>query len=230
MAETQASVIAPVFPLPNVVFFPHTFLPLHVFEPRYRAMVRAALEGDRRIVMVLAKEERPPSEWPSVHRLGTLGRIEFAEPLEDGRSNLVLQGLVRVELGDLEPRPEDARDPARWFAAHLAPRGEAVPDLQDPRVVDAKTVLLMTARRYGEHVLSGRYPADLLTDEAPYATLVNQAATMLRARMEEKQALLALDDVGERAEAVERALAAQIAAQRTVGRFRERRPEDFRRN
>lgn len=222
--------IAPVFPLPNVVFFPHTLLPLHVFEPRYRRMVRAALDGDRMIAMVLAREERPPSAWPSIHGIGTLGKVEFVEPLEDGRYHLVLRGIVRVDVGELEPRPADPADPARWFAAALTPRGEVAPDLQDPRVADAKAAFLMTARRYGERVLEGRYPTDLLTEASAYAAVVNQAATILRASVEEKQALLALDDVGERAERVERALASQLAAQAMVGKFRDRRPEDLRLN
>lgn len=230
MAGAQGSVIAPVFPLPNVVFFPHTLLPLHVFEPRYRRMVRAAMDGDQLIAMVLAREERTPAEWPSIHPLGTLGKIEFVEPLSDGRFHLVLRGIVRVDVEELEPRPADPSEPARWFAAALAPRGEAVPDLQDPRVADAKAAFLMTARRYGERVLEGRYPTDLLTEASAYAAVVNQAATMLRASVEEKQALLALDDVGERAERVERALAGQLAAHLMVARFRDRRPEDPRLN
>ncbi len=222
--------VAPVFPLPNVVFFPYTLLPLHIFEPRYRRMMAEAMEGDRRIAIVLAREERPPSAAPLVHAVGTLGKIEFVDPLEGGRSNVVLRGLVRVELGELAPRPSDPGDPARYFTARLTPRGEAVPDLQDPRVADAKASFLMAARRYGERVLAGRYPVDLLTEASPYAVVVNHAASMLRLNVEEKQALLALDDVGERAERVERVIAEQVSAEASVEGFRIRRPEDPRRN
>ena len=49
----MSSVFVPIFPLPDLTFFPHTLLPLHIFEPRYRAMTRAALEGDRYIAMAL---------------------------------------------------------------------------------------------------------------------------------------------------------------------------------
>ena len=221
---------APIFPLPNVVHFPHTFLPLHVFEPRYRRMTEAALAGDRRIAMVLAREERPPAEWPDVHGMGSLGRIEVVERLSDGRYLIVLEGLVRVELGELRPTPSNPWDPARYFVADLTARGEALPDLQDPRVADRKTALLMTARRYGERVLEGRCPADRLTDAASYASLVNHAATMLRVSVAEKQSLLELDDVGERAERVEVAMVEQLRALEGVEAFAIRRPPDPRFN
>ena len=73
----------PVFPLANVVLFPHTYLPLHVFEPRYRAMVAHALEGSRLIVVVLAREELPPGHRPDIHPIGSVGRIDVINRLED---------------------------------------------------------------------------------------------------------------------------------------------------
>jgi Lon protease-like protein len=90
----------PIFPLPNVVLFPNVFLPLHIFEPRYRAMVADALEGDRIIGMVLLQpgyeakyEGRPP-----VFSIGCAGVITHAEPLGDGRYNIVLRGLERFRI------------------------------------------------------------------------------------------------------------------------------------
>ena len=76
----KATVKAPVFPLANVVFFPHTFLPLHVFEPRYVTMVSAALTGDGLIAMVLAREERPAGEHLAVHPVGSVGRMVVVGP------------------------------------------------------------------------------------------------------------------------------------------------------
>jgi Lon protease-like protein len=90
----------PIFPLPNVVLFPNVFLPLHIFEPRYRAMVGDALRGDRIIGMVLLQpgcgasdEGRPP-----VFPIGCAGVITHAEPLNDGRFNIVLRGLERFRI------------------------------------------------------------------------------------------------------------------------------------
>jgi Lon protease-like protein len=90
----------PIFPLPNVVLFPNVFLPLHIFEPRYREMVAEALEGDRIIGMVLLRpgyeadyEGRPP-----VYPIGCAGLISHAERLRDGRYNIVLRGLEKFRI------------------------------------------------------------------------------------------------------------------------------------
>jgi Lon protease-like protein len=90
----------PLFPLPNVVLFPGVFLPLHIFEPRYRAMTEDALAGDRMIGMALLKpgfeaeyEGRPP-----IYPVGCVGLVTHAERLPDGRFNIVLQGLERFRV------------------------------------------------------------------------------------------------------------------------------------
>jgi len=214
----------PVFPLSSVVFFPHTFLPLHVFEPRYRGMVEDALGEERLIAMTLAREERPPGAAPAIHRIGSVGRIEVAEPFGDGRWKIVLRGLARIAVGRLRERP------ARYFAAELEVLAETLPDLQDPRVAEGKAELLLTARRYGELVLGGDVPGDLLGDALPYPALVNRAADLLRAGVHVKQALLDLDDMGERGQAVARTMADQIGAHVAAERFRERAPSDPRLN
>ncbi len=85
----------PIFPLPNVVLFPDVPLPLHIFEPRYREMVRDALAGSGLIGMVLLR-----GEWqddyhgaPDVYRTGCVGRIVETTPLPDGKFNIVLAGV-----------------------------------------------------------------------------------------------------------------------------------------
>jgi Lon protease-like protein len=101
---------APLFPLPNVVHFPHTWLPLHVFEPRYRAMVEEALKADRLIAMALLKPNQEAlyeTKRARIHPIVCLGRIAVEERLPDGRFNLALRGLCRArierELEDLQP-------------------------------------------------------------------------------------------------------------------------------
>jgi Lon protease-like protein len=90
----------PLFPLPNVVLFPGVFLPLHIFEARYRAMTEDALAGDRMIGMALLKpgfeseyEGRPP-----IYPVGCVGLITHAERLPDGRFHIVLQGVERFRV------------------------------------------------------------------------------------------------------------------------------------
>ncbi|MBI4716021.1 MAG: LON peptidase substrate-binding domain-containing protein [Nitrospirae bacterium] len=90
----------PIFPLPQVVFFPGTYLPLHIFEPRYREMVRTSWLGDRMIGMVLLREgwERDYYDRPPVFPVGCAGRIISLQPLADGRFNLVLEGIRKFEI------------------------------------------------------------------------------------------------------------------------------------
>lgn len=94
--------VIPLFPLPNVVFFPRTYLPLHIFEPRYRKMVRDAAAGHRMIGMVLLKEgwESDYEGNPPVFPIGVVGRMVTVQPLSDGRFNIYLQGLRRFEIQD----------------------------------------------------------------------------------------------------------------------------------
>lgn len=84
-----------VMVLPQTVFFPHHLLPLHIFEPRYREMLRQALEGPRMFAVAMDNPERPAS------RVGGLGLIRSCVHQPDGTSNLVLQGLARVRLEHL---------------------------------------------------------------------------------------------------------------------------------
>jgi Lon protease-like protein len=85
----------PVFPLAGALLFPRAQLPLHIFEERYRAMVRDALASDRLIAMVQPKDEDEP---PALFEIGCLGRIGACEELDDGRFNIVLEGLSRFRI------------------------------------------------------------------------------------------------------------------------------------
>src|SRR5512133_2398532 len=97
LPEPGEEFLLPLFPLPNVVFFPRTRLPLHVFEPRYRQMVADAMAGDERIGMILLESGWESNYYgaPSVHPVGTCGQIESLVALEDGRYNLILNGEAR---------------------------------------------------------------------------------------------------------------------------------------
>src|SRR5947209_20304544 len=92
--------LLPLFPLPDVVLFPNVFLPLHIFEPRYREMVGDALAGDRMLGMVLLKPgwERDYEGQPPVYPIGCSGVITHAERLQDGRYNIVLRGVERFRI------------------------------------------------------------------------------------------------------------------------------------
>jgi Lon protease-like protein len=91
---------ARLFPLPNLVFFPHVMQPLHIFEPRYRQMTEDALAGDRLIALVLPQPgwEKDYADKPALHDFACLGRIMAEQRLDDGRFNILLRGLARIRL------------------------------------------------------------------------------------------------------------------------------------
>lgn len=113
----------PIFPLPNVVLFPNVFLPLHIFEPRYRALVSDALGGDRIIGMALLQpgNEADYEGRPPVFPVGCAGVMTHAEPLGDGRFNIVLRGIERFRITG-----EDAGKAYR--VAHVTPLPESIPE------------------------------------------------------------------------------------------------------
>jgi Lon protease-like protein len=92
--------LLPLFPLPNVVLFPNVFLPLHVFEPRYREMVSDALSSDRLIGMVLLRPgwERDYEGRPPIYPIGCSGVITHVERTPDGCYNIVLRGVERFRI------------------------------------------------------------------------------------------------------------------------------------
>ena len=85
----------PLFPLAGAILFPRTQLPLHIFEERYREMVRDVMGGRAQIGMIQPNE---PGDHPSLYRVGCVGELVGLEELEDGRFNIVLQGSDRFRL------------------------------------------------------------------------------------------------------------------------------------
>ena len=199
--------LLPLFPLPSVVLFPSVFLPLHIFEPRYRDMVADALASDRMIGMVLSRSEASGNEVPAVYTIGCSGVITHVEQLADGRYNIVLRGLERFRILEedrtrsyrramVEPLPERELDPgdrARVrqqrdkLEAMLAAPGE-------PRGPEARTTAAMS-------------------DE----DLVNALAQYLDLDPLERQALLERHCLPSRAESLVELLEMKILMARTPG-------------
>lgn len=84
-----------IFPLTGAILFPGLQLPLHIFEPRYRAMVSDSLARDRRIAMI---QPQALGESAPLYRIGCVGKIADVEALDDGRFNLVLEGVARFRI------------------------------------------------------------------------------------------------------------------------------------
>src|SRR3954468_21889594 len=92
--------LLPLFPLPNVVLFPNVFLPLHIFEPRYRETIADALKSDRMIGMVLLRPgwDRDYEGRAPIYSVGCSGLLTHNERLPDGRYNIVLRGFERFRI------------------------------------------------------------------------------------------------------------------------------------
>ncbi len=107
-----------IFPLTGVILFPGMQLPLHIFEPRYRSLVKDALARDRRIGMIqprTTQQKGGAAEGAPLYAVGCLGRIGEVEALEDGHFNLVLEGEARFRL----LRELDVVTPFRQIEAEL---------------------------------------------------------------------------------------------------------------
>jgi Lon protease-like protein len=101
-----------IFPLAGALLFPGLQLPLRIFEPRYRAMVSDALARDQRIAMI---QPQTPENGAPLFRIGCVGKIADVEALEDGRYNIVLQGVARFRV----LRELDVSTPFRQVEAEL---------------------------------------------------------------------------------------------------------------
>ncbi|MBB6191769.1 hypothetical protein FHS51_001998 [Sphingobium wenxiniae] len=113
-----------IFPLSGALLLPGMELPLHIFEPRYRALIHDAMARDRRIGMI---QPRGRGLKPALFDMGCLGHISHIEALEDGRFNIILKGLARfrvvreLEVGtafrQIEAEVEQAPDPDEVLSA-----------------------------------------------------------------------------------------------------------------
>jgi Lon protease-like protein len=219
---------APLFPLSGVVLLPGALLPLHIFEPRYRLMLKDALDGEKLIAMALLDESSledasipedaaVPAEAviPVIDEWVGLGRVVAHEPLPDGRSNLLLAGLRRARV--LE---EDRSRPYR--------RGRLAVVEDDPTTLeDAARARELRARVVA---LLSRLPAALVRDpvrlgvairmeQLALGALVDLAADAVRLETEEKVILLHEPRVRERAEKLLAVLGVRAGTGRYPARF-----------
>ena len=183
----------PLFPLPNVVLFPHVCLPLHIFEPRYREMAADALTGDRIIGMVLLRPgwEGHYEGRPAIYDVGCAGLITHAEKLEDGRYNLVLRGMEKFRV--LREDSQRSYRRAEVQAIHEA-------------LNESDRDVMRGERRRLESLLvpqpQGRGADPKMPPSMPDEELVNALAQYLDLEVVEKQALLERDGLVKRCQSL----------------------------
>jgi Lon protease-like protein len=188
MGSTPARI--PLFPLAGAILFPRAQLPLHIFEPRYRDMVRDALAGQGRIGMIQPSGAGDP---PPLFRAGCVGEIVGAEELDDGRFNIVLQGSSRFRL----IAERDLGTAYRQADVDLAAFDDSDPD---PLALVQRADVEREARRFGDALgLAIDWAAvGQLDDEL----LVNAIAQVAPFDPGAKQALLEAETLADRADLV----------------------------
>lgn len=201
---------ARVFPLPGMVLMPGASLPLHVFEPRYRALVADALEGDGRVIVAQIVEGQEPEAAgsPPVYPYAAIGRIHAHERLPDGRSNLVLEPEARVRL----VRERGSTAPWRTFEAEVLPEVGA----DDPKLGAVGSRMLgMLGPVFSRFGSRGAAMERSLAALPPKAVPASLAPLLLRDGAS-RQAYLAEDDAVRRALRVEEALFTAFAESRAA--------------
>jgi ATP-dependent Lon protease len=191
-----------LFPLPQVVLFPGMDMPLHVFEPRYRALTRDVLAGSRRICIVQIPEEDACGDprQPRIATVAGVGEIATYEELSCGRFNILVSGMARVELTELPFRKPYRRARARVLGSREA--------TVDPALLRALT---STAGRVADAVRKCHptFRFDMPGADDP-GRLADACSHFLIRDGAERQRLLETLDVGERIEKCLAALAEQL--------------------
>jgi Lon protease-like protein len=187
---------ARLFPLPNLVLFPHVIQPLHIFEPRYRQLMADALNDDRLMAMALLRpgwEEEDPQS-PPLHAVVCLGRIFKEERLTDGRYNLLLHGLSRARLVEETPSGK----------LYRTARVQLLPDVSVPEAEAEQELRRQLGERIGNWFAAQSVALEqlqkLLESNLSIGSLCDIFSFALPLELELKQRLLEEPDVPRRAD------------------------------
>jgi Lon protease-like protein len=182
----------PIFPLPGVLLLPRGQLPLNIFEPRYLAMTRDALAGDRLIGMVQPSDPRQPlAGSPPVYPTGCAGRITSFSETEDGRFLITLTGLCRFRIGEELP-------PASGYRRVVPQWDEFTRDLRSEREpgFDRERLIRGLRSYFDRHQIKAEWNA---ISSVPGERLITSIAMVCPFEPSEKQALLEAPDLEARA-------------------------------
>ncbi len=217
--------MTPLFPLPDVVFFPKTLLPLHVYEPRYRALASEALEQGGLICTALLKPGWEADYYgsPEVYPVGCVGKIVQHEKLPDGRYNITLDGQTKVRIESsvrLEPyrlvRVTPVEDDPDWAAGENA--------------IEEAAELVRLFRQVHEGQGAAIQLGDVFAQNQSPESILNTVALHLNAEPEVKEQLLEMDRLFLRYHAVLQILQAATKTQERIERVRHLYPRDRRSN
>lgn len=211
----------PVMTLPNTAFFPQALMPLHIFEPRYRQMLRDALASNRLFAVAGLNMNRlnEPGQFEPPYKVATVGIIRACQKNDDGTSNLLLQGLCRVEILSILCDEPYRRIRIRALSSEAGASADANQSLRKEvsRLLKLKAKLASTT--------SGEMAAFLKTVEDPEA-FVDIAAFSLCEDIALKQKLLETLDVHHRLELFGQQLRVEIEHLKLRRTLQGRLPDD----
>lgn len=216
----------PLFPLGEVALFPQQFLPLHIFEPRYRQLVQQVLDGSGQFAMAVFAGQSWKQQYhgrPPLRSAVCIGQIVQHDKLPDGRFHLLLQGICRGRIARELP-PDDEK---LYREAILEPVGVELPSLESlsevrDRLGDLLSVgpltQLRNAKPVAEHLRNPEIPTVALLELVSFAILSGVCGPETRYK------LLAEGDVMERVHVIEEELG-QLS--RILERASVQRPQDW---
>jgi len=182
---------APIFPLPTVNLFPETTASYHIFEPRYVEMIESVLEGDGLLALGVLKPGYEEDYYgsPEIYPVGCLGRIQSYEKLDNGKYNIVLEGLFRVGFGQVVKD-----NPFRVAELIELPENDAQDIFNDER-----EDLLLRLNYLVEQSPDNHDFTPILREQESFTALVNLVARTLPLKNEEVYGLLSMDSIRDRA-------------------------------
>lgn len=223
MAETLTidfSEPVPLFPLPQCVLLPHATIPLHIFEPRYRAMVKDVLDSRGLLAMASFSDDDWKAEYegsPTLREHVCLGYVVRHESLADGKYNILLQGVCRARIA------EEVEADTPYRQALLEPT-EPRPPLMEIDLVDHRESLeTLLADPLLKELTTVNAIHNWLTSEIPTAALIDLATMTMCESTEQRYSLLSEPDVLARAAWLERLLK---QTRRTLKVAQQFRPKD----
>jgi uncharacterized protein len=213
--------IVPLFPLPNVVLFPKTPMPLYIFEEKYRTMVREVLAGSGELVIGLLRAglESSYTSVSAVHEIACLGRIETYEELEDGKYNIVVVGIHRVRI-----IREVQHSPYQLVEVEMIQNAEF--DERSADVIARHNHLSGLFAKFTELATGVKQHAFEFMPQLDFESLVNMVAMTLNLAIEQKQALLEINEASQRCDALIPILQQQLETLMLVRKFEHIKPEN----
>ncbi|ASP20740.1 Lon protease 2 [Antarctobacter heliothermus] len=183
----------PVFPLPGALLLPRARLPLHIFEPRYLAMLDDCLKTEARLIGMVQPHVVPGRDEDGLHRIGCAGRVTQFSETEDGRYMVTLTGLSRYRiLGEVDGFTPYRRCEVSWDGFERDQQGA-----ETDTGFDRSTFMNLLNRYFMSKELSADW--DTL-QEADDELLLNSLSMLLEFSPEDKQALLEAPSLSTRRE------------------------------